>query len=145
MSDLDGRCFVRRGNTLIPADFAADELVSKIPEGKEIMVTIRKPRSPQHHRWFFALLRIVVENTDIWKNEEELLEALKIDVGHTKQIVTLDGEVVFQPDSINFASMDEVKFNEFRKSSCDALAQKILHCHPDELMKEVDATQRKAS
>lgn len=144
MSDLDGRCFVRQGNTLIPADFAADELVSKIPEGKEIMVTIRKPRSPQHHRWFFAMLRKVVENTDFWKNEEDLLDAVKEAVGHTTKVMKLNGEIEHFPMSINWSTMDEIKFKDFKDRACDALGT-FLGWRPEELMEEVDVTQRKTS
>ena len=56
MSSLDARSFVRKGNTLVPADIHADEFLAGIPDGKEVLATIRRPRSPEHNRWFFAML-----------------------------------------------------------------------------------------
>ena len=116
MSDMEGRCFVRRGNALVPADFAAEEFLGELAEGREIIVTTRKARSPQHHRWFFALLRKVVENTEDFHNEEEVLDALKLATGHTERRLTLDGGAYLAPKSISFAAMGEEAFRRFRKS-----------------------------
>ncbi len=146
MSDLDGRCFIRRGNTLVPADFAADEFLAEIPEGREILVSARRARSPQHHRWFFAMLRKVVDNTEQWQTEDELLDALKLATGHTERRMTIGGEPYLAPRSISFAAMPEGAFTRFRKRACFILATKVLGCSPEELMGETDRTQeRKAA
>lgn len=145
MSDLEGRCFVRRGKALVPADFAAEEFLAEIAEGREIIVTTRKARSPQHHRWFFALLHKVIENAEQWQTEEELLDALKLATGHTERRATIDGAVYVAPRSISFAAMGEEAFKRFRKRACYVLATKVLGCDPEELMGEVDATQRRAA
>lgn len=141
MTDLDGRCFVRKGNSLIPADFAADEFLSEIKDGAEIIVTIRKPRSPKHHRFFFAMLRKVLENTDDWQTEDELLDALKLATGHTEQRLTLEGKMYTVPRSISFASMPEDVFTRFRKRCCYILA-KTLGIDPETLMAETEEMQR---
>ncbi|MCK7474054.1 MAG: DUF1367 family protein [Rhodopseudomonas palustris] len=51
---------------LVPADIHADEMLGEIADGREVMVTIRRARNPQHHRFLFAMLRKVVENSDLW-------------------------------------------------------------------------------
>lgn len=146
MSDLEGRCFMRKGAVLVPSDFAAEEFLSEIGDGREVILTIRKARSPQHHRWFFALLHKVVSNTDDWSNEDELLDALKLATGHTERRMTIDGKVYLAPRSISFAAMGQAAFNRFYKRCCYVLATKILKCSPEELMGEVEATQeRKAA
>lgn len=145
MSDLEGRCFVRRGNALVPADFAAEEFLGEIADGREIIVTTRKARSPQHHRWFFALLRKVVENTDYFSNEDELLDALKLATGHCERRMTIGGDAYVAPRSISFAAMGEEAFRRFRKRACYVLATKLLRCSPEELMGEVDETQKRAA
>ena len=145
MSDLEARAFTRRGGALVPSDFAAEEFLSEVKDGQEVLLTVRKARSPQHHRWFFALLHKVVENSDDWQTEEEVLDALKLATGHTERRMTLDGAVYVAPRSISFAAMGEEAFRRFRKRACYVLATKVLGCDPDELMGEVEATQKKAA
>jgi len=107
MSDLAGVCMVRRGNTLVPADQHAEEFVNGIAEGREVIVTMRKARSPQHHRFFWALLSKVVENSDDWQTPEEVLDALKLATGHAERRMNIDGGVYLAPKSISFAAMGE--------------------------------------
>lgn len=146
MSDLDGRAFTRRGNSLVPSDFAADELLHSIPEGKEVMVTIRRPRSVMHQRWFFALLRIVCENTGhLWYDESDLLDALKRAVGYTEHCMDIDGSSYERPKSISFSTLSEDEFRIFKDKCLDVLATKVLGCDPVELMNEVDSTQKRAA
>jgi hypothetical protein len=141
MSDLDGVCMKRRAGTLVPADYHADDIVHGIPENGEVMITLRRARNPKFHRWFFALLRKVIENTDNrWANEEALLFALKIEVEHCEPSVALTGEVILQPKSINFAAMDEIKFKSFVALCLDAIHLN-LGIDPDLLMEEVIAEQ----
>jgi hypothetical protein len=145
VSDLDARCFIRKGNTLVAADFAAEEFLTDIGEGREVLVTVRRARSPKHHRWFFALLRIVVSNSERWGSEEELLEDLKLAVGHvSKRVNIFTGHVFLVTKSINFASMGEDQFTRFRKRCLHVLAG-ALEVDPVTLMEETDATQRLAA
>jgi hypothetical protein len=143
MSDLEGRCFVRRGNALLPVDFAADEMLADIKEGQEVIVTYRKPRSPEHHRFFFAMLRKVCEATGLWQDEDALLDAVKLATNHVRKVRRMDGEVLELPRSINFASLPQDPFRRFvnRAKYVISVATGI---DPEELMKEVDETQRRA-
>ena len=142
MADLDGISFVRRGGHLGPADFRGDEMLSKIKEGQEVLVTIRKARSPQHHRYFFAMLHAVTDNVDEWSDEEELLVALKIAAGHVDRVSLLSGDVVETPRHINFGAMDEFEFGRWKTRAIYLLSQ-YLGVEPETFMKEVDATQRR--
>jgi hypothetical protein len=141
--DLDGRCFVRRGNALVPADIAADDMLSEIAEGKEIIITYRKPRSPLHHRWFFSMLRKVCEATGRWQDEDELLDALKLATGHVRRVQRVDGDVILLPRSINFASMPEGPFTRFKNRALWVI-QHATGIDPEALMAETDATQRRS-
>lgn len=141
MSDLNGCCMKRVAGALVPADFHADDIISEIPEGGEVMVTVRRARNPKFHRWFFALLRKVIENTDKkWRNEEELLYALKIATGHCEPSASLEGYVLLQPKSINFGAMDELKFKSFVGRCLDEIHLN-LGIDPDLLMDEINREQ----
>ena len=144
MTDIDGRAFKRVGNTLVAVDFAADELFTSIPEGKEVLVTIRQARSVHHHRWFFALLRKVVSNSDRWNDEQELLDVVKIAVGLTKPVVLYDGTVYRRPRSISFSSMSQDVFQRFTKRALYVLGQ-MTGVDPETLMAETNATQPPAN
>jgi len=142
MGDLDGRCFVKRNGGFFPADFAAEEMTASVADGREVVFTVRKARSPQHLRWFFAMLRKVCENTDDqWLDEEELLDDLKEAVGLSKKKINpLTGRESQRPGSISFAAMGEAKFVRFRRR-CSYVLGQFLGCTPEELMAETDETQ----
>src|SRR4051812_9943034 len=75
VTDLDGRAFIRHGTNLIAADMAAaDWLKDNVKDGREVIVTIRKARNPKHLRKVFALLQLVLDNTEgKWSGTEDLL------------------------------------------------------------------------
>ena len=144
MTDLESRAFKRIGNTLVGVDFAADELLNSIPEGKEVLITVRQPRSPDFHRRFFAILRRVCETSDKYQDEEELLSCLKICVGHTKPVQLPNGEVYRLPRSINFASLGQDAFQRFTRRALYVLGQ-MLGVDPELLLKEATENQPPAN
>lgn len=139
--DLDSRCFTRKGNHLVPSDFVADETVLSIKEGGEVMVRVWKARSPKYHRYFFAMLRIVLgnldEETSRWSDERDLLDALKLATGHYRIVIGFDGASTVALDSIAFESMDEIKFRTFFEK-CLLHIQLRLGIDAQELMDETD-------
>jgi hypothetical protein len=137
VSDLDGRCFIRRGDTFVPADFVAQEWMRDlVKDGGEIILTGRKPRNPKHHRWFFAMLRIVCRATGRWEDEDELLDALKLAVGHVRSVETLAGEIIRLPRSIAFAALGQDAFARFVKR-CLYVLNVHTGIDPEDLMREV--------
>jgi hypothetical protein len=140
MSDLDGYCFVKRNGALVPRDFHADGFMATIKEGREIMVTARRPRNPAHHRLLWAMLRKVVENSDQWPNETALLDELKLATGLAEvRVNLLTGKPYAIPGSISYASMDQTKFKEWFDQATHLLATRVLQCAPQELIDEVVA------
>jgi hypothetical protein len=142
MTDLDARCFINTGTALIPADFIADEFLSQIPKGREVLVSVRRARSPKHHRWFFAMLRKVIANTDDrWGDEDDLLDDLKLATGHVvRRENMLTGAVEKIAKSISFAAMPEDKFRRFRER-CLYVIHVSTGIDPVELMREVDSEE----
>ena len=135
MTDLNGRLFQRVGNYLMPADTAAEEFVHSLPEGKKLLMDHREPRHPENHAHFFAILHVACEQLE-YADEDELLDALKMAVNHVRPIQKLDGEIIFLPKSINFASMGEDKFKRFKKRALYVLGQ-LLGVDPITLLKEI--------
>src|SRR6476659_7800903 len=107
MTDLNARIFrkVRNPKTgvsgLVPTDAMSEELLASIPDGREVLVTIRRPRLIRHHRLLWALLKKVVENTDRWESEKSLLDSLKLATGLFEARVAINGAPYAIPSSIS--------------------------------------------
>lgn len=143
MADLDAKGFIRRGNCLVPADFVAEEWLQSIADGKEILIDWRKPRHPENHRHFFAILRLACEHLPDYPDTDSLLDALKIAVSHTRAVMKADGEMIFLPKSINFASLGEEEFKRFKNRALWVLSR-ILGFDAVTLLPEIDERNARA-
>lgn len=140
MNDLDARSFVKRQGKLVPADIMADELLAGIPEGREVLVSIRRPRNPKHHRLLFALLRKVRDNSEKWDSDQALLDDLKLATGLFETRVNLVTKKAYAvPGSISFASMSQYAFRAWFDQVLVVLATNVLGCTTDELRAEIEA------
>ena len=142
-ADLESRCFrkVRNPRTgvagLVPVDEPADELLASIPDGREVLVTVRKPRSIRQHRLLFGLIKKTMENTDRWATKDVLMDDLKLVTGlFTTQISAFTGMPYPVPASISFASMRQEDFQLWFQKAAAALAG-VLGCTAEELIREV--------
>jgi hypothetical protein len=137
MSDLDGVCLIKLGGRLTGADLRADEFLAGIKERSEVIVTIRRPRNPKHHRLAFAVMKKVVDNCDLWPSVEILLDDLKLATGHAElRINAFTGERQFKAKSINFAAMSQDEFRPWFDKVIDKLAG-VLGTESEALLAEV--------
>ncbi len=111
MSDLEGRLFIRRAQGFVPADIMAEDAMNKVAVGSTVMLTVRRPRNPAHHRKLFALFSVVLEQTDRWADSTVLLEDLKLATGlFETRVSALTGMPYPVPASISFAAMSQDRF-----------------------------------
>lgn len=146
MSDVEARAFKKVRNPatgrsgLVPADQFADEFMASLKDGQQVLVTVRKPRSIAQHRWLFALLRKVVENSDKWADEKVLLDDLKLATGlFETRVSAINGLPYPVPASISFAAMDGARFSTWVDKAVSVLARDVLGCAPEALRAEVEA------
>ena len=147
--------FPYRGGHLRPATDEALAWVRRMNPGNIIECDVVRPRSQQHHRLFFALLKIVSDNHPDGASVDMLLDIIKLGVGHTTLVklpqrvlgriiaqlmpwlkqfipssyldITLRGDVYYAvPKSISFAAMDEDEFGEFFNKAVDYIIAEIL-------------------
>ena len=79
-----------------------------------IMVRIRRPRNPKHHRLYWGMLRQVVDATDQWPTPDALHKWIKYELSmYTMTAVDEEGLVVIEWESTDFMSMDQADFREF--------------------------------
>lgn len=112
------------GGMLRPANQADVETLAKVANGNLVQVDFKQPRNPQFHRKFFAMMNFAYE---YWNPEPILIEGLNIapeknferfrkDVlilaGYRHAVVNIKNEVRFEADSISFASMDDMQFQD---------------------------------
>ena len=114
---------------LRPADPEAENALAKISIGEQCMVEIKRPRNVAQHNKYMAMLRLVLDATDVYDSVEELRDAILIAVGryHMRKVLW-KGELVEQPwpDSISFESMDQTEFNRLWDDTVKLLVQKFL-------------------
>ncbi|WP_149313497.1 hypothetical protein [Methylobacterium sp. P1-11] len=139
MSDLSARCFIKRGTSLWAADMHADDFLRGIKDGSEVLVTIRRPRSVQHHRKLFALFAVVLEQTDRWADSTMLLEDLKLATGlFETRVSALTGMPYPVPASISFAAMSQDRFAAWYEKAIRVLSEH-LGTDVETLSREVSA------
>lgn len=97
------------------------KLVEGLAPGEMVHFRYRLPRSPRHHRFFFARLGELFEMQERFSEPEHLLEWLKVGAGHVDLMPGRDGVPVAIPRSISWESMDEQGFIEFTRAMNDFL------------------------
>ena len=97
---------------LYPVDESGEAVLHKIGQGEIVAIELKRERNIQHHRKFFAMLNIILENQDTYKSLDDLLAVCKIRIGHCRTVQTKSGEVKL-PESISFAAMDQSQFEAF--------------------------------
>ena len=139
MSDLESRLFVIRQGRLIPADIWADEFIAGIGEGKQVLVTIRRPRNPRHHKLVFAIIGKVLDNTDQWGGDKDaFLDDLKMATGLvTRRVNLITGEPYIKAKSISFAAMSQDPFNEWFDRAIHIIATQVLSVDATALFAEI--------
>lgn len=105
------RLYLRKTLTgFAPADEESRALGKKFKLNEVYRADVIKPRNYGHHRLAFALLNLTFQNQDKYTNFETFRKAVAIAAGHVEELITLDGEVLLQPRSISFDTLDEVEF-----------------------------------
>ena len=116
---------VKNLGVLRPVDEAGEEILRHVGQGEIVAVEMKRPRNVAHHRKFFAMLSIVLENQSYYKSVEDILDVCKIRIGHVRTVQTKDGEVKI-PESISFASMDQDAFNGFYNRACGWVVTEVI-------------------
>lgn len=135
--DLECRVFIKKNNSLIPADIHAEDLMNNLKDGKHVLLRVFKPRNVQHHRKLFAVLNCVVENSEKYNDVEELLVIVKLAVGYATVVQGMDGEMYRVPRSISFSSMAQDEFERFFPRAVYVLSR-LSGITEDMLLKEAN-------
>ena len=115
---------VKRGPSLTPAYNRDREALLKLRDDIYTF-DVRRNRFLPHHRKFFAILSLVVANSEKWSGVEELIIALKKHLGYSKMVTGIDGVEFEAVGSIRFEVMDQDTFSRFYSAALPVLADEI--------------------
>lgn len=116
----------------------------KLKIGTMVVADIKQPRNYEHHKKFFALLRMVVDNMpeelqERYPNTDTLLTEIKYQLGHFQTHITLSGRETYIPKSISFDSMTQDEFNDFYNGAIDVVLRWFLpRNNKEELLEAVN-------
>lgn len=105
------------------------ESIRRLKLGETYRFDFKMMRNGQFHRKLFAMFGIVYEHMDdeiknkfnITDKNKTMLRTMKFLIGHYELAVTLDGKAMYEPLSIDFASMDDIEFGGFYNRCVDAV------------------------
>ncbi len=108
------------------ADQLAIDALAKMQDGEVTHLKITRPRNVRHHRKAFALLNLVFEAQEQYATLEDMLDDIKIALGHCRIFYGMGGAQRIIPSSISFSAMDQTSFEEFYRRMVDLILTKIL-------------------
>ena len=102
------------------------EKLKKIKAGNMVMCRITQPRNIGFHRKFFALIKMIYQNQEHYKNSDDLRADLIVSAGFYEKRTTFFGEEILKPKSISFSSMKQEEFDELYNRVLDEV---VKHFH----------------
>jgi len=130
----------KRLSSLIPIDDEGKEALNSIGQGELIRVKLTKARNLKHHRKFFSMLQLVLENQERFPTIDHLLTAVKIEAGFYEDApIDVRGKLVYLPKSISFAKMDQSTFDDFYLRAIAAVCRLLPHLNAEDIEQEVMA------
>lgn len=132
------RCVGDAFLSLVPVDEWQEKALSKAwVEDEVVAVIIKRGRSLQQHRLFFGILQHVAEASE-WETPQQLLVALKVQLGRYDLLALPSGKVVPVPHSVSFSEMSQDDFMAFFNEAIQLICDKVLGGYnPDDLINEV--------
>lgn len=133
--------YVKTASGFQPVSEEARQFHAKTKLGQIVELKGRRPRNPKHHAKLFALLNILVQNTEEFADTEDALVGVKAVLGRGtwKKLHPKAEREVFRPESIAFDAMGQDEFNEFYTAAIAAVRRWWLPVNDDELREAVEA------
>lgn len=118
---------------LVPMYDSDFDLKKRLKIGSVVKCKVSNPRNYEHHKKFFALVRLTFDNlpsnlAESWKihNEEDMLRRFKRDLGYFTSTYNERGEREIEYLSISFAAMEQHEFERFYNQCIDLVLSKYI-------------------
>ena len=131
---------------LVPLYDSDYELKKRLRVGSVVKCKVSNPRNYEHHKKFFALVRLTFDNlpsnlAEYFKvhNEEDMLRRFKRDLGYFKTSLNERGEKEIEYQSISFSAMEQHEFERFYNQCIDLVLYKYLRgIDKEDLITEIE-------
>jgi hypothetical protein len=128
--------WVKRGRGFYPADPLSAEYARNIPEGKQVLADVTRPRSPKQNRFVHALLHEIVKHTDEFFDVDDIKRHLKIRTRMFTTVVLPDGRIVLELEPTDFGSMDQIAFQRVWRRWVWVIKNEIVPGLDEEALRE---------
>ena len=127
----------KQKDRLIPSDEDSVKLFNSLQINQEISFEykVKRQRSYQYHKLYFAMLKAVLNNQQHYKTIDNLHDVVKLKSGHFTTIVTHKGETLYVPKSISFDKMDSLQFEFFMREAKTVCVELVGDEALDEIMR----------
>lgn len=120
-----------------PANDEGQDYFASLKTGQIVELKATKVRNGQYHRLFFAMLKLISENSNPHISEAAALHFAKMATGTGEFVTDSRGRDVFIPGSISFARMDQAAFKDFVQTAIPPLVGRFMvGTAPDDLISE---------
>ena len=131
---------------LVPLYDSDLDLKKRLKVGATVKCKVSNPRNYEHHKKFFALLRLTFDNLPThlaqqWQvhNEGDMLRRFKRDLGYYTSVINERGEREIEYQSISFAAMEQHEFERFYEQCVDLVLHKYIKgIDKDDLITEIE-------
>ena len=118
----------------------------RLKVGSVVKCKVSNPRNYEHHKKFFALVRLTFDNlpshlAEHWRihNEVDMLRRIKRDLGYYTSVTNECGEREIEYQSISFSAMEQCEFEVFYTQCVDLVTERYLKgVDKDDLINEID-------
>lgn len=110
----------------MPFNDEAQEFASRCKLGEVVELKPTRVRNERHHRLFFAILRLISDNSNPHIGQKAALHFAKIAAGVGEVVTDSRGETHFVPGSVSFAKMDQAGFEAFVQSAIPPLVGRFM-------------------
>ena len=118
---------------LVPLYDSDYDFKKRLRVGSVVKCKVSNPRNYEHHKKFFALVRLTFDNlpsnlAEYFKvhNEEDMLRRFKRDLGYFKTSLNERGEKEIEYQSISFSAMEQHEFERFYNQCIDLVIYKYI-------------------
>lgn len=133
----DRALFRKTFDGFVPASDEGQEFYGRVKSGEIVELKGVKVRNGQYHRLFFAMLKLISENSNPHISEAAALHFAKMATGTGEFVTDSRGRDVFVPGSISFARMDQAAFKGFVQTAIPPLVGRFMAgTAPDDLISE---------
>lgn len=134
---MDRPLFQRTFDGFRPANETGQEFFAACKFGEVVELKPTKVRNGRYHRLFFAMIKLISENSEPHISAKAALHFAKLATGTGELVADSRGEKHFVPGSISFAKMDQAGFETFVAAAIPPLVGRFMRgTAPDDVINE---------